>query len=377
MSEIFCQAPWSHAFINNDGKVYPCVFSVGGDSTGDINNSSLLDIWTTGFTNTRNHFQKNKSLPSCGFCLENEKNSNKSMRSLINNQERLPWSDGPRVLGIKFSNVCNLKCRICGPKFSSAWVDELADKSDRITNLPDNFIDKISSAIKNTEFFHFTGGEPLLATQHLTFLNWLKVNKPNSILTYNTNLTHLTFNNVDFIKEWRHFKKIYINFSIDAWGKRAEYLRTGTKWIDIEKNINLLKMEPNIEIIYYISLYAQNIVHLPVLIENIRKQFKARSEQFFLNYVVSPHEYHISSLPPEYRDQLINEIKTLQNNLFIEDGALALSLITQLTSLINILKKEYIPGKWQKALEKILKNEPLGMQFFDYFSEFDTIACSK
>ena len=30
----------------------------------------------------------------------------------------------PRYLDLKLGNICNLKCRICGPQYSSRWISE-------------------------------------------------------------------------------------------------------------------------------------------------------------------------------------------------------------------------------------------------------------
>ena len=69
---------------------------------------------------------------------------------------------------------------------------------------------------------------------------------------YNTNLSKLTYKDYDAIELWKNFKNINIGASLDDSHARAEYIRKGTVWSDIENNITRIKTElPNID--FYIS----------------------------------------------------------------------------------------------------------------------------
>jgi hypothetical protein len=62
-----------------------------------------------------------------------------------------------------------------------------------------------------------------------------KRNTPMRIY-YNTNFSKLTYKGHDAIELWKNFESVGIGASIDASGKRGEYLRKGTIWKDIVAN---------------------------------------------------------------------------------------------------------------------------------------------
>jgi hypothetical protein len=54
---------------------------------------------------------------------------------------------------------------------------------------------------------------------------------------YNTNGTQWP----DAEHIWKHFKTVEIAFSIDDLGERFEYQRTGAKWTDVQRNLELFR----------------------------------------------------------------------------------------------------------------------------------------
>jgi hypothetical protein len=53
---------------------------------------------------------------------------------------------------------------------------------------------------------------------------------------YNTNFSKLTYKGNDAVELWKKFESVGIGASLDASGKRGEYLRKGTIWKDIVAN---------------------------------------------------------------------------------------------------------------------------------------------
>ena len=69
---------------------------------------------------------------------------------------------------------------------------------------------------------------------------------------YNTNLSKLVYKDNDAIELWKNFKNINIGASLDDSHARAEYIRKGTVWSEIEDNIKRIKTElPDID--FYVS----------------------------------------------------------------------------------------------------------------------------
>ena len=97
---------------------------------------------------------------------------------------------------------------------------------------------------------YFAGGEPLVDEYHYMILEeFLKQDRTDIQLSYNTNLSKLKFKDWNVLEMWSKFDRpVNIYSSIDHCGDKAEYIRHGTKWNVIEKNIKTLMMEPNINL---------------------------------------------------------------------------------------------------------------------------------
>ena len=59
----------------------------------------------------------NEKPKQCEYCWDAEANNIKSHRKTNERQ-------GIKQIHIRLNNVCNFKCRMCNPKFSSSWAEE-------------------------------------------------------------------------------------------------------------------------------------------------------------------------------------------------------------------------------------------------------------
>ena len=96
---------------------------------------------------------------------------------------------------MKLGNICNLKCRICSPQYSSKWIAEQKkyDKIDGIAKDYDRldwpeksevFWNNIETLIPVLEHLDFTGGEPFINPEILKMIEYcLKANYEVLILT--------------------------------------------------------------------------------------------------------------------------------------------------------------------------------------------------
>lgn len=173
---------------------------------------------------------------ACEVCNRNEHNQLPSYRALftrLNNHK-----SGLQFVDIRNTNLCNLKCRYCGPHFSSQWADELG------TTLQTQSIAEYKNILitDSLQWMYFTGGEPLINAEHWELLQELINNNQASgiSLLYSTNLTTIKYKNLDIVDLWKHFKSVQIQCSIDAVGKPLEYIRSGSSWEKIKNNIEVL-----------------------------------------------------------------------------------------------------------------------------------------
>jgi hypothetical protein len=248
--EIFKNlAVWSH----NDSISYnPCCFYAGVIDS----NVEPAQCWN-GESRQRiiKLVEENKKIPGCNGCYNEEANGRKSRRqgSVEHYENFIKSTDidpaqSPMGLDYSVGNLCNLKCVICGPSNSSAWIPDYqkmfpsADvsgykfKKHQVLEIDDD------DFLKNIRSVHFHGGgEPLMSDAHINLLKRIdRVRGLSDVrVFYNTNGTQQVPNEVLTI--WEKCYHIELYFSIDDVDDRFEYQRTGATWKSVQENINWFK----------------------------------------------------------------------------------------------------------------------------------------
>ena len=175
--------------------------------------------------------------PQCEKCISAEDSGLSSYRKMFNSKKTS--APGLQFVDIRNTNHCNLKCRYCGPHFSSSWAKELGNT--QIVNQPiEAYKDILIS--DDLHWMYFTGGEPLINPEHWNLLTELVASdrSKNISLMYNTNLTTVKYKDVDIVNIWKQFKSVQVQCSIDAIGIPFEYIRSGADWNSVDQNLQKL-----------------------------------------------------------------------------------------------------------------------------------------
>lgn len=201
MSKLFCPHPWHSVDITNDGRLRPCC---------KIDSSKFEGRWKNYYISSgingyfdqehikelQDSFTKNERHPACIRCWKDEDANLESKRLL--DSKTYNSSPNNKFLGLPLGNLCNLKCRICGPNSSTTWIKEHKDLFGEVYKNQNWFKDKniwtdILNFSKSTYEIHMHGGEPFLhdLTEHLELLETLNSAgaSKNIRLHYNTNGT--------------------------------------------------------------------------------------------------------------------------------------------------------------------------------------------
>jgi hypothetical protein len=269
----FCMYPWIHLHTTPEGKAAPCCIAKSceeEDGIGDSRTQSLMDLVNS---------EKMKKLrldmlagiknEECRKCYWHEESGIRSSRQAANADydhtfnEVIDYTnleDGSltnfemKYFDIRFSNICNFKCRTCGAAYSSQWENEdlkhkMIGKPVPKNNNP-QFLKDVIEQIPYMEVAYFAGGEPLITEEHYILLEeMIKQKKTNIQLRYNTNLSNFKYKDKDLLALWKRFDyKVSIYASIDHFGERAEYIRHGTDWGKVESNFLLALKQPFIDI---------------------------------------------------------------------------------------------------------------------------------
>ena len=268
-----------------------------------------------------------KPIDGCSRCYEQERAGFFSMRCSANKHHSKHISrvqatnhDGSLdefsmiYWDVRFNNLCNLRCRSCGPQYSSSWYQ------DQIKLSPDykekalfyagkyetDLCEQLIEHIDHVEQIYFAGGEPLMAEEHYRILEELeRRQKFNVKLIYSTNLTISRLGSKSIFDYWKKFDKVSVGASLDAMGPRAEYIRKGTDWADIENNRRaMMQICPQVDFYVGATLSILNAWHLPDFHRNWSERGLIHARDFNINSLVDPSYYRIDILPPAYKQSI-------------------------------------------------------------------------
>ena len=133
-SKTFCIYPWIHLHAYPTGEAYPCCHAeMGVGQVGNCRTNTLEEIWQgQPMADLRHAMLTETPHAACTRCYEQEqsgffsgrRSANKHHGHHIKKLEENPFE--MTYWDIRFSNLCNLKCRSCGHIFSSQWYQDQA-----------------------------------------------------------------------------------------------------------------------------------------------------------------------------------------------------------------------------------------------------------
>lgn len=272
----FCVLPWIHFHSWPNGNVMPCCVADSNKPVATIkSDESIIQMMNSeDFKRLRRDMLEDKPSDECKRCYDLELLGTWTMRQSHNKRRGFEYIDmieatNPdgsidnfemRYMDIRFSNLCNMKCRSCGPGCSSQWAEEYVKKKwgmDQLekhfgmksivvnSNEDQMFMTKLKPYLKDVTEVYFAGGEVIITPEHYECLDyWIENKLTDQIeLTYTTNFSVLKYKSRDLIKLWKKFPNLKIWASLDAGGSQAEIIRKGTDWEKTVKNIKKLREE--------------------------------------------------------------------------------------------------------------------------------------
>lgn len=368
--------PWVHVHQTPANEIGGCC--VGADfgvdkaveahTVEDLINHDILK-------NKRRDMLTEQLNPLCNVCHVHEKIMGQSNRTDANKlwahrfDDSVPLTDEDGYLNdfkmsyfdIRFRNTCNMKCRSCGPGYSSLWEAEalkhplIVDYEDitqtKYVSEPGLLDDLLSTQAHNFERLWFAGGEPLVHDEHYAILKHLiDIDHTDVIITYSTNLSKLNFRDNDIFDLWRQFRQVDIFASIDSYGERAEIIRKGTNWSEILDNLKRVQKfaQENDHIVMHFNCVVSimNYLTIPELIDHLITEdvFVPSNDQFkqsrFCFYpLTTPDWLSARNLPQELKtlgEQKLSKYveKFNSQNLNWMDYSLA-SEVDTLTQFVN------------------------------------------
>lgn len=332
-----CVIPWLHLNIIPKGKVYHCCMTSDYKTyAGDLTKQSLEEVWNGEYMmNLRKDMINGIEPKACSKCFEAERSSGTSTRHNHNKFYKSKLDEIPVITepsgrvdkielkywDFRFSNLCNYKCRTCGPDFSSSWIpdskemgwmsEEEVKKTFNIATVDDKAnLDFLKDQVQHVEKIYFAGGEPLLMDEHWQILEMLdQAKRYEVILTYNSNLSKLTYKNQNALEYWKKWgRRVWLWPSIDEIDERAELIRSGTNWPQVEENLRACAAI-NIHIRPSITVSAMNVHRIPEIITRlvdlgVIKQEYENMKNIAINVVEYSARFHVSILSDARRAEI-------------------------------------------------------------------------
>jgi sulfatase maturation enzyme AslB (radical SAM superfamily) len=316
--------PWPN------GKTMLCCDSPWETNIGDLRENSLREVWNSPkMRQVRLNMLQGKHCKECVRCYEKEKYGHDSLRIRSNKDWLEPhWdkvaktnADGSLddlhivYLDFRFSNVCNLRCRYCGPELSSNWFADAVKSTFNQTPTEQviqirkdvaGFMEEFETMLPHIEQIYWAGGEPIIMDEHWYIMNRLvELGKTDIRIFYNTNFTKLKYKQHDVLDLWKNFKHISVGASLDAEGTRAEYQRKGTVWRDIEENIRRLRADaPDIDFYVSATVSAYNAWHITDFHRTWVDKGYIRPGDWYVNVLLNNPRFRMSILPQSLKEEI-------------------------------------------------------------------------
>lgn len=335
-SKTFCMYPWIHLHTYPTGQAWPCCHAeMTAGSIGSVKENTLEELWNSDrMKQLRQDMLSEQPNDYCVRCYEQEQagffggrqSANKHHGHHIHRVDQTQ-ADGSlpsfemTYWDIRFSNLCNLRCRSCGHIFSSAWyADQKQLAGQTWKNKPALFYagrtetdmwEQLVPHFDYVEQIYFAGGEPLMMEEHYKILDELERRGRFDVrLIYNTNFTQVKLKDRYVFDYWRRFESVAVGASLDAMGPRAEYIRKGTDWSVVEQNrIKMLEICPEVD--FYISptLSIMNALHLPDFHRKWVEQGWLKPQDLNVNVLQDPVHYRVDIAPAAYKRKIQDRIE--------------------------------------------------------------------
>lgn len=365
ISPTFCLAKWHHTSIYlHTGQTHSCYHPRPHDISLEEIKQDPSALHNTRIKKQERALMLAGEKPDgCQYCWNVESLGDDYISDrMIRNQsiytpERLKeitsntwnYNINPEYIELAFSNECNFKCGYCHPMSSTSFQTEI--KKFGPYNMVQNhrldidwfkpYVEDNNPYIKawwewwpemskTLNILRITGGEPLthLSTWEL-FEKLDQDPRPHLELNINSNLGVQT-KLVDKLASWvnklrdeNKIKKFQLFSSMDTWGNRAEYIRTGLKidlWErNLDRYITLTKSPINFMCTFNILSVTSFTTFLAKVLEWREKYdhlfeptVYARMVSFDTPYLKEPLQYDMHILPKDeylpYFDKILEFI---------------------------------------------------------------------
>lgn len=241
-SKSYCPMPFVTLTVNPGNFISRCMMSWIKMGTIEKETYSNENFQTL----RKNMLEDKWDTVGCHTCYLKEQNGMSSQRTKWLNREEMYLGETGIYesnlsiernkiyhLYMNFSNICNFKCRMCGPHFSNAWIPDFKKMNSEASHgsiTPkqqvdvDKFLNEFGPELSNLRQIWITGGEPFMDDSVYRFFDNLEefCELGNISVTINTNGSKVDIEKLSLLDK---LKKLHINVSVDSTHEYYSYMR--------------------------------------------------------------------------------------------------------------------------------------------------------
>ncbi|MFN8017409.1 MAG: radical SAM protein [Acidimicrobiales bacterium] len=327
-----CRAPGNALYVLTDGMVASCCRT--NHYLGDARQDLLSDIW---------HGQARQDFAAavdagqlsigCGGCAREHEVEGRAGTFAAHYDDYPPPSDeldqGPALLGLYFSNTCNLQCTMCDGTSSSSIRLHREHLPPIKTSYDDRFFDDLRDLLPHVKALAFAGGEPFLIPEAIRTWELMAEVAPDVPATIITNGTYWS------PRVERALEGITPNITVSIDGATAETyesIRHGASWDGLMTNLDRLQAlteRKGTDLVICFSLFVDNHHELGAMLELA----EARGIAVEVSVVREPVGLSIYAQPVE-------AMRAILAGLEAQDAELRASLVRNL-------------GVWEAELDRL------------------------
>jgi organic radical activating enzyme len=396
----FCAAPWFQLRNSSLGNYRACcsITQEKSNFAGQIDykwpTHSPAEWMNSDYMHyLRQELTNGNQLPECHRCWRHEDHQVISQRQILNNT--ISYNQGDQldqtwvksyfnnktnyahdlllIADIKLTNLCNFACAMCIPEDSTqiytqwqknkkhTWVIQQLQKNPKyLDQVKQVYIDKHNHQLlqyaiqKQVRHIKILGGEPLLDQVALNMLSAVDLEQKAR-----TSLIVITNGSVDLdttCQQLGDFQTIQFIISLEGVGAVQDYIRKGSSWTDIEKNIDnfLIKYSHSKnDLRVHHTVQALSLYHLHELVSwcdlrNIQLSTEILARPEYMSVAVVPEELRLECFQTliNTRPALVESIQKIDHRA---------DLIPQLQDFLNwydsgSMWQDVFP-QWQREVE--------------------------
>lgn len=318
--KYLCKAPFTQMSIDPRGAVLPCCRIQ--EPMGYLKDERIDDIWNNdNYKALRQKFLDGEKPIECTDCWNAEDAGQKSMRHWQNDTRGtadLHFTSShvntpPILYEFKTTNVCNLKCRMCGAFNSSQIAKEQSTPEVRKHYLSNKLIGTahepiIKKWLVDSKYILLAGGEPFVNNEIKDLLQYLDDNDLLGSIHIQV-ITNGMYYNQKFVDQFKRCESFELKISLDDLGERNDYQREGSDFDLIEENFFKLAKDFKNVIEFNCTMNWFNIWHIDELLEYADNN----ATKVSICYCENPKFFALHNLPQKIKDQVNEKFKSLND----------------------------------------------------------------